>query len=188
MSIISESLHLLNSNRNKCKAIFQKEDKSPNDIADFLISLHLVLEIGLNGMYRELVINNLQKTIDKSKITNHLDSITFIDKTIMFVCMEKYSFDSIEEANDHYSIIETLRNFSGTRNKLMHGSMIGSFEDGKSNLSVATKVLNTEHMDAQIEKFKRIINGVTYYLNNLNNCPVDKDELNKKFLDLTFIG
>ncbi len=188
MSVIFESLYLLESNQKKCKELLSKSNRSPNDIIDFLISIHIVLEFGLNGLFREIIINNIQKNIDKAKIVNNLDHITFIDKTILFIYMEKYNFNNnLSKANEHHSIIEILKDFSNTRNQLMHGSMIGSFSDENSSKTSAVSIITSEHMKKQIEKFKKILDGVIFYLDHLKYCPVNKEDLKNKFLDTTFL-
>lgn len=187
-SVISESLHLLEANKEKCEAINKKEDKSPNDIADFLISLHLVMEISINALIRDLVVNNLQKTIDKSKIVDNLDRISFIDKTILFVYMEKYDFsDSIENADKHHSLIGLLKSFSQTRNLLMHGSMIGDFLDGQSSTTSTVSKLTDSHFNEQVERFKKIYDGLIFYLEHLKHCNSDVDYLKRKFLNYNFL-
>ncbi|MFW0862073.1 MAG: hypothetical protein ACKKL6_00595 [Candidatus Komeilibacteria bacterium] len=191
ISVIAESPYLIKSNKEKCKKIIGKEpDVSPNSRADFLISLHLVLELSLNALLREIIVNNLQKKIDKSKIVNNLDKISFIEKITLFVYMEKYKFDydEIEKADEYHSIIGKMKEFSKTRNLLMHGSMIGSFLDDHSSPTTATSVLTPEHMNEQIENFKYILEGVKFYLNHLKNCTFNKKELIDKFLNTDFLS
>lgn len=189
-SIIAESLHILNKNIEECRIIFDKEDKSPNDIADFLISLHLVLEISINALIRDVVVNNLQKTIDKSKIVENLDRISFIDKTTLFVYMEKYTFSNFEEvleADKHHSIIGIIKKFAETRNFLMHGSMIGGFLDGRSSNTVVVSRLTNKHMDDQVDRFKKICDGMKFYLKHLTSHNSDIKGLENRFLSYEFI-
>lgn len=187
-SIIAESLHLLNSNKDKCRTIILKTDKSPNDIADFLISLHMVLEISINALLRDIIVNNLQKGIDKAQIVDNLDRISFIDKATLFVYMEKYDFDGkISDANEQHKLIGLMKDFSQARNLLMHGSMIGSFLDDGSSPSVAVSRLTNNYMEQQISKFKRIYVGMKFYLQHLKYCYSDKDYLLDKFLNDSFL-
>ena len=188
MSVISELLYLIESNQKNCKKLLSKHNRSPNDIIDFLISLHLVLEAGLNGLFREIIINKTKKTINKTEIAKNLDCITFIDKTILFIYMEEYDLkDKISEADGCHSIIGILKDFSNTRNKLIHGSMVGSFSDGNSDRTLTANLITPEHMKKQIEKFEKILKGVTFYLDHLKSCPVNKNDLKNKFLDITFL-
>ena len=189
-SVISESYHILTKNVDECRRIVNKEDKSLNDIADFLISLHLVLEISINALIREIIVNNLQKTIDKAKIVGNLDRISFIDKTVLFVYMEKYDFPVYEDilaADEHHGIIGTMKSFAETRNFLMHGSMIGGFLDGKSSNTVVVPRLTMEHMNDQIGKFKKICDGMKFYLEHLATRNPDIDRLKGVFLSYEFL-
>lgn len=188
-NVITESLHLLDSNKIKCREILGKNSRSANDIADFLISLHLVLELSLNAFYRDIIVNNLQKKIDKAKIVENLDKISFIDKTILFVYMEKYDFNNeIYKADEQHSIIGYLKDFANTRNLLMHGGMIGSFLDNYSNIAPAVNILTQLHMDSQIQKYKDIMKGMEFYLDHLKYCASNKETLKNRFLDITFLG
>jgi hypothetical protein len=189
MPAIYDALHLLEVNKEICKRINLKPYKSPDDIIDFLIALHMVLEISLNGLIREVVVENLQKTIDRSKIVDNLDRISFIDKTVMFLYMEHYDFGlDIDKADENHKIIGLIKSFSEARNKLMHGSMIGSFDDSlNSNDSVATRLLNSGYLEEQIKKFKDIVAGMTFYIDHLIQGNIDKTVLIVKFLDVHFL-
>ncbi|QQS60474.1 hypothetical protein IPN41_00635 [Candidatus Falkowbacteria bacterium] len=187
-SIIVESLHLLIKNIEECRRIVSKEYRSPNDIADFLISLHLVLEISINACIRDIVINNLQKTIDKAKIVENLDKISFIEKATLFIYMEKYDFSGeLHEADKHHRIIGTMKDFAKTRNFLMHGSMIGGFLDVTSTTTPAVETLTNEHMENQITKFREICEGMKFYIRHLKDCKSNKDDLEGKFFDVNFL-
>ncbi len=189
-SIITENLYLQKKNIKECKRILSKRDKSPDDIADFLISLHLVLEININALIREVVLNNLQKNIDKSKITEDLDGISFIHKTVFFICMQKYrfDFDEIKKADNFYDIIKTMKLFTNTRNQLLHGSMIGGFLDERSNDTHVVHKLTEKHMNEQIEGFKKIFQGMEFYLEHLSSKNnYDIKSLKNKFLNYSFL-
>lgn len=69
-----------------------KDARTKEDIMDFLISLHLVLEIGLNAFYRQVIFSELQKTIEQTKVADNLDKINFIDKTILFFYLPHFDF------------------------------------------------------------------------------------------------
>jgi len=187
-SIISESDYLMMSNRTKCSDLLQKKSLSPENIYDFLISLHIVLEVSLNKLFREIVINNLQKTISnsKEKIVDDLDKLIFIDKVIFFILFAKFDFkDKIEDANKYYSIIGKLKDFSNTRNKLLHGSMIGSFIDSDT-VTNSVYLLTDEHKSKQIESFKFIFEGLKFYCDCLKDYQYDKARIDK-LLDINFL-
>lgn len=188
-SVIAESLHLIESNKERCRVILAQETRDANDIADFLISLHLVLELSLNGFFRDIIVNNLQKTVDKAKIVENLDKISFIDKSILFIYMEKYNFEENPyKADEYHSIIGKLKDFAGIRNILMHGSMIGSFLDDYSNKTIATNILTHQQLSKQIKKYKDIMEGMEFYLNHLKNCRSNKQDLKNMFLDTNFLS
>ena len=84
---IVESQYLILSNRKKCTEILQKQDRDRNDIIDFLISLHIVLEAGINGFIRKIVINRIKKGVRKKEIVSDLDQVNFIHKVILFFTM-----------------------------------------------------------------------------------------------------
>jgi len=185
-SIISESDYLMISNRIKCSELLQKELLSPENIYDFLISLHIVLEVSLNKLFREIVINNLQKTISREKIVDDLDKLTFIDKVIFFILFAKFDFkEKIEDADKYYSIIGKLKDFSNTRNKLLHGSMIGSFTDSYT-VTNSVYLLTDEHKSKQIESFKFIFKGLKFYCDCLKDYQYDKARIDK-LLDINFL-
>lgn len=190
-SIITENTYLFDKNIEECKRIFEKTNKSPNDIIDFLLSLHLVLEIGINSVIRDVIVNKLQKGVDKSKIVNNLDRISFIDKATLFVYMEKYNFscqDEIEEADKFHSIIGCMKSFSEARNILMHGGMIGSFFDRFSSCTNAVSILNIKYMNGQISKFKMICDGLKFYLDHLSSDNLNFGNLKDKYLNYDFIS
>lgn len=185
-SVISESYYLIESNRNKCSSLLKKKNLSPNDICDFLISLHIVLEVSINSLFREIIINNLQKTISKEKIVDDLDKLSFIDKVIFFILFSKFNFNSeIDKANNYYSIIGKLKDFTEPRNKLLHGAMVGSFADSDS-ITHTANLLTPENKEKQIKSFKDILEGLRFYCNCLINTNIDEDKINYLF-DINFL-
>lgn len=188
-----ESHHLLISNRKKCNEILLKSTKDRNDIIDFLISLHLVLEIGLNGFYRTTILDQLQKSVRKTTIAHDLDSIGFKEKTVMFFTFPYFVFpDGIEEADKYYKAIGKLINFSGIRNKLLHGHTIMEISntDGGIEQSKTFELIKENTIDNQIIDFKFIIEAVEYYFDHLKESSISKEkqeEFKNQFLDKTFL-
>ena len=60
-----ESVYLILSNKKKCNELLKKSELTENDIIDFYISLHLVLEVSLNSLYRKLSIPSIKKNVKK---------------------------------------------------------------------------------------------------------------------------
>lgn len=90
--VATESLYLMLSNKAKCQQLFQKDNRTEEDITDFLVSLHLVLELGLNAFFRQIILIQLQKGISRIDVADNLDKISFIDKACLFVYMPQYNF------------------------------------------------------------------------------------------------
>ena len=191
-----ESDYLIISNRDKCKSVLVKfkENRSgwsENDMVDFFISLHLVLEVGLNAFFRHISLYEIKKDIDKLKIAENVDCVSFIDKTILFIYNAHFDFkDSLVLATKYHSIIKEIRDFNAVRNKLLHGHSIGSIfsEDGVSN-SKARTLITPDNMTKQISKFKSIMIGVKYYFDCLKSpiSPNEKEEFKLAYLDYSFL-
>ena len=193
VSMTVESQYLLISNREKCHKILLKNEKDRNDIIDFLISLHLVLEIGLNGFYRKIILNQLQKTIRITTIANDLDSVSFIEKTVMFFTLPKFDFqDKINEADKYYDAIGKIRNFSEIRNKLLHGHAIMEISsNGTREQSRAFELLTEVNLQAQVNNFKFIMEAVEFYFEHMKNSNFTehgKNSLKKQFLYIDFLN
>ncbi len=190
---IVESQYLILSNRKKCTEILQKQDRDRNDIIDFLISLHIVLEAGINGFIRKIVINRIKKGVRKKEIVSDLDQVNFIHKVILFFTMPNFDFQGkISDADNHYKAISKLRNFANIRNKLLHGHMVGEFYESGSSLIVKTsgmKKLNEEHLESQIKDFQSIVDAISFYFDCWQSSftAEGKKEIKKQFLDISFL-
>ncbi len=186
-----ESGYLITSNKEKCRGLIEESPLNDNDIIDILVSLHLVLEVGLNTMYRHLMLRDIKKDIDKFEIMKNIDNINFIDKTIMFIYNSKFDFEGkLGEATRYHSIINALRDFSGVRNKLLHGHSISTISDGeKIKNSEVKNMLNPGFLKEQIGKFCFIMEGMRFYLNCLDSgtSDADKEQFSKSYLDDSFL-
>ena len=189
-----EKRHLAISNKKRCKKILAKSKKTEKDIIDFLISLHLLLEVNLSAFYRQIVNSKgLSKLTPKNpyKVIKELDEISFIDKTILFIYFSNIKFNSNkEEAIKHHSIIQQLKTFCGVRNKLLHGHAIAERKGrGIEAESEAKKVVSKKMMDRQINLFIDICKGVGFYLDCLESGLTDsgKDQFKKAYLDYEFL-
>lgn len=193
MTIMKESLYLLLSNREKCKEILAKSNRSEEDIMEFLISLHLVLELGLNAFFRQIIIMQLQKGIERTKVASNLDKINFKDKVALFIYMPSFSFNGeIEKADEYHSVIGTLRNLAGVRNKLLHGHMVGEVHYSETNVieTEAALLLNEDTLIDQIEKFKFVMDAIAFYFDHWYSSftAQGKIDLKTQFLDKEFLG
>lgn len=192
--LMRESLHLLLSNKEKCKSILTKPDKTDGDIMEFLISLHLVLELGLNAFFRHIIMTQLQKGIEQTKVASNLDKISFIDKVILFIYMPSFNFDGegdIDRADTYHEAIGKLRNFAGVRNKLLHGHMVAQFRYSDTNIveTETALLLNEDTLRQQITDFKFIMNAIAFYFDHLDSSftQVGKLDLKAQFLDTGFL-
>jgi len=134
LSIRKESSYLIISNKKKCAKLIIQSDLNENDIIDIFISLHVVLEVGLNALFRHLSLMSIKKDVDEFEIIENIDGINFIDKTILFIYNSKFEFgDNVADASKYHSIIGTIKNFAAMRNKLLHGHSISTIFDGERN-------------------------------------------------------
>ena len=179
VSARKESGYLIVSNKEKCANLIRESELSEKDIIDIFISLHIVLEVSLNTLFRHLALMSIKKDIDEFEVIKNIDNISFIDKTILFIYNSKFEFgDKIVEATKYHSIIGTLRDFSALRNQLLHGHSISTIFDGQSNRhSTLKKSITLENLDAQIKKFKFILEGMRFYLDYLDS-PISSDQRN----------
>jgi hypothetical protein len=189
-----ESHYLLISNQERCKAILTTSNNLHQQrLIDVFISLHIVLEVGLNTFFRELTLAGIKKEVDELEIMKNLDKVSFIDKVIMFVYNSSFDFSSegiLEQATEHHSIIGKIRQFAGIRNKLLHGHSIASLDYTENTRHTETKLaITNEGLRAQIKLFIAIQKGLAFYLQHLNTSWTGdgKSRLVSSFLDYNFI-
>ena len=191
--IRKESDYLIISNRAKCSEIIANSELSEEDVIDALISLHLVLEIGLNTIFRYISLWSIRKDVPTLDIINNIDRVSFLDKTTMFIYNSKFNLvteDDFYKATEYHSLIERIKDFSSMRNRLLHGYSICSVFDGSKNIESSTKSkINLENLQRQITKFKLIMEGMRFYVDKLD-CPITKEgkeNLKKSYLDDSFL-
>lgn len=188
----TESMYLVQSNKKKCTELLKKDSLSENEMIDFYISLHIVMEASLNAFFRNLSLIQIQKSVNKLQIAKNIDSISFIDKTTLFIYNYRYDFKgNIEQADEYHSIIGKLKNFSGVRNKLLHGHSISTlFQDGDNNQQSETRtLLDKEKIQIQIQLFKDIFKGLRFYLDHIDSSLTEsgKESFKKEYLDDNFL-
>lgn len=193
MTIMKESLHLLLLNKEKCKEILAKPTKSEGDIMEFLISLHLVLELGVNAFFRQIIIMQLQKGIERTKVASNLDKISFIDKVALFIYMPSFSFNGeISQADEYHAAIGKLRKFAGVRNKLLHGHMVGQVHYSETDIveTETALLLNEGMLQSQIEDFKFIMDAIAFYFDHWHSSftTQGKIDLKTQFLETGFLS
>ncbi len=116
ISLELKSNYLLISNKDKVQIILSKLNPNRNEIIDAYIGLHLILEIGINNFFREIIIPTFQKKVSKYKMIKDIDNISFSDKVTMFVYYSKFNFADIEKATEYQKIVGMTRHFGKVRN------------------------------------------------------------------------
>lgn len=190
-----ESVHLMTSNRKKCTDMLSmwilNKQISEDEIIDFFISLHLVLEASLNAFFRTIIIDNMKKSIPKYKVIDNLDGITFIDKVIMYIYYSEFNFVDNDVATKYHSVIGSIKHFSNVRNKLLHGSSISTIYVSEQETSHSTTklLLTPAKVLEQIENFRFIMEAVTFYLDASITSFTDsgKNSLKLEYLDSSFL-
>ncbi len=178
-----ESDYLIQKNKIICEAILANEytkyrGMPQEDVIDVFISLHIILEVGINGLFRKLALSSIKKGIDEHEIADNLDQINFIDKTVIFIYTSSFRLeDNIDDANIYHSIIGKLKNFANMRNKLLHGHAIRtSTSNGLASDSKLKKMLTEKRLRDQVKDFIFIMKGVQFYLDCLNTPLTDEDK------------
>lgn len=190
VSMTLESNYLLISNKKKLTDLISNSELNRNDLIDIFIGLHIVLEVGINTLFRKIITPTLKKGIDVYDMTENLDNVNFIDKTIMFIYYSKFNFDDISKATEYHKIIGKLKAFAEMRNKLLHGHSISSTsKDGINSQSKLISKLNLSKLQTQIMDFRFVLNGMCFYLDALesNLTQAEKNEFKKACLDQSFL-
>lgn len=191
-----ESDYLLISNKEKCKELLQqyKGNCLTQELAiDFLIALHIVLEVGLNTFFRHVTVKGIKKGVKFLDVSKNLDRISFIDKVVLFIYNSKFHFgeDVLEKATEYHAIIGKLRQFSEARNKLLHGHSISTITDSDGTRhSEAYSITQEEKIIEQIKRFRFIMEGLRFYFDCLESAwtPSGKEALKSSYLDSSFLA
>lgn len=187
----TESDYLIISNKDKITNSLTNPNLDQNDIIDILISLHIVLEVGLNTFFRHLSLIGIKKKINEFEIMSNLDKVNFRDKVTLFIYNSKFNFKGKEDdAVRYHKIIGKLRNFSGMRNRLLHGHSISTIFDGKeSRNSQLKQKITLRNLKIQIKEFVFILKGMSFYLDCLESSLTisGKKDLQKEYLSDDFL-
>jgi hypothetical protein len=189
----TESVYLIEANKKKCNELLLKGNLSENEIIDFYICLHIVLEASLNALFRNLSLMQIQKSVNKLEIAKNIDSISFIDKATLFIYNYRYDFKGkIDKADEYHKVIKYLKVFSGIRNKLLHGHSISTLHEGEGNRqnSETKELLQEDGMLDQINLFKKIFEGLRFYVDHIDSSITNsgKNSFKTEYLDDSFLN
>lgn len=191
ISMRTKSDYLIISHRKKCKDLIEISPLSPEDIIDILISLHIVLEVGINAFFRQITLNAIKKTIGTLDVVKNIDQISFIDKTTLFIYNSTFDFSGKnDQASEYHKIIGMLKDFSGIRNSLLHGHAIMTVSNGVDvQHSKLKEQINLKYLDEQLKKFRFILEGLSFYFDCLVSSWTSsgKEDLKKEYLDISFL-
>ncbi len=191
ISGFSESPYIIDSNRKKFNLIANKDTWTQGDTIDMLLSLHIVLEVGLNHIFRHITLYKLKKQVDKIEIIKNIDEISFRDKLTLFIYNTSFDFgDKLPEASKHHKIIKILKDFAGIRNQIMHGHAIATInEHGEPRHTTLRKITLTDIvLREQISKYTKIVDGVNFYLDSLSDKSFQPQlQHYKKYIAYDFI-
>ena len=193
VQVYTDSLYLLQSNRLRCQELLNKDRLDENDFIDIYISMHIVLEVSLNALHRQLITSRIVKPINRMEVIENVDRIGFIEKTILFIYNANFNFSTgYEESAIHHRIIGKLRTFSGIRNKLLHGHSIASLmvDEQTTRISSARSNLTFDKLKVQIKLFIEIYDGMKFFINHLELEGMDqgfKEDLITQYLTYDFI-
>ncbi len=170
--------------RERCKEILHRKSLGDLDKVDFYVSLHFVLEIGLNTIFRRISLSSLKKDIDHFEVIKNLDGIEFRDKTILFIYNSNFDFgDRLPEATEHHKVIKRMRDFAYMRNAIAHGhSAISTGEDS----SELRRRLD-ENLTKQIALFRSILTDMRFFIECLQIDASIKNGLTP-YLDDSFLN
>jgi hypothetical protein len=193
ISIRKESSYLLQSHRERVQRLLNHSALDQHDIIDVLISLHIVLEVGVNTFFRQVLpLTKGGEIFAFDKTTENLDNISFGDKVAMFLYSGTFDFSGKEQqARDYHKIIGEIKRFSEMRNKLLHGHAVSVlYADGKNTHSKLSKELSLERLGTQVRSFHTILDGLAFYFERYTKggfTPHGKQQYVKSYLDTSFL-
>jgi hypothetical protein len=202
LTLRKENQYLLISAKQKCHEILKREKRDTTDNTDnidFLINLHFVLEIGLNTFFRHIVLMGAHILgIDKIEGTKIIDEMDLIEKVEGFIAFSDFQYETAEirdEAAKKLSVIRKLKAFNETRNKLVHGHMIGEVVYVGSNserrqTSRTLDLTSDNSVKQQIKLFKEIMEAISFFFDKMKGSLTQsgKENFTKEFLDTSFLN
>ncbi len=192
------SNYLLVSNRRRCRELLKrKNDWKERDVAEFLIALHLVMEIGLNSFYRQIFTKEGSLgRLDLGESEESADELHFLDKTRTFLVWGRFNWQTDKDKEDavkkHRRLKKNLIEFSAPRNRLLHGQevSVSAYYGGQPVASKAKKLLTVKKAEEQISKFQQIIEDLNFFLDRRESV-LNEQQLKKlryRFLNTGFLS
>ncbi len=196
VTLTVQSHYFLIGRRKLCKKLLNKSHKSKlteEERLEFLLALHIVLEVGINSFLRSLY--STYTNLDYVKYENVIDEVNYIDKTRMFLSSNRFIFSSGGEKRDAEKrakkLIQSLIKFGRIRNMIMHGHSLSESSGGAPKQSNLKEILTSESkVDRQVQRFKDIIESFNFFVDRLETSVNEEQikTLKKNFLDSSFLN
>jgi hypothetical protein len=200
MSVVlrTEDYYLILSRKKECQRILALERISNNDKIDFYIALHIVLEVGLNTLFREISLRSIKKNINLQEITKNIDNVSFLDKVTLFIYNSNFEIkdeNDLNNATHYHSVINCIKSFSHYRNIFLHGHSISTVqypnnhEINNTFHSKAKKILDKD-IQEQIDMYSFILEGICFYVDHLQDSERSKyitDYILKTIMENSFL-
>lgn len=191
-STVINDLSLFFLHKKRVTSLLGKGVRNKNDILDALISLHLVLEVGINAFFQHFLLMNHLGSVKKDVIIENLDTISFKDKVATFIYFGKFDFkEEFSAVETNHKIIGKIKKFCEVRNHLLHGHMSGVFSsEGKKSETKTYKLITEECLQTQIQDFKSIFDSLWFFLEHLDSSITmsGRESFKKEFLDTDFLN
>lgn len=188
-----ESDFLIKSNRVKLNVFINKLNKNDelleSELMDAFISLHILLEVGINTVLRKVSLRRLNQAIESLVAVRDLDEVAFRDKVSCLIYFGSFNPDlEKNKFSENETILNEIKKFCEPRNRLLHGHAVIAIGDqnGIKKSTTTSALLNNPLFMEQLSRYYDIVNRLYYYLCNLEPALNNIDEL-KTFLDNSFI-
>lgn len=185
------------SKKRVCNDFLQKYTLNDVEILDFLLSLHLVLEIGVNSFFRSLYY--IYSNLEFSKYENLLDDVSFLNKIQYFLSSNRFTYRDGKEVDEAEKlakqVISDIKNFNEVRNKIVHGHSISEYSGAVSKKSKLLELIRPSQVKDQVERFKKIIDSLNYFVDRLvinsTDISIPSDQIRQfqeDFLSYNFLN
>jgi hypothetical protein len=162
-SLRTRSRAFLNLHRKRLNHYLRQEKLDKECLFDAHISLHIILEVGIHGLFDVIFEKyNAQVSSEEVKFIHELnDKVSIIDKLRQFI--GTHSFPGyVENESDQYlndkKIFKKIANFNDIRNKIIYGARVESFKYDDLVVDFSSNA-NTGFFD-QIREFNEIIESL----------------------------
>lgn len=188
-----ESNYLLRSRKELCQSLLKNETLDEADILEFLLALHIVLEVGINTFFRSFY--GMVPDLDYVKEIYLIDEVGFAEKTKLFLTTSKFTFrdgSDVKAASGHVDdILDSLKIFNNVRNMIIHGHSVSESSLGAvSKKSKLKGKLSESYMKEQIARFKKIIGGYNFFIDRLDTfvAPDQIKQFQVNFVSSDFLS